>query len=558
MSNEIQIIHDDGAETVYAIVRETAATGRWYDNTTDHALETFDSANWATYAITLAQVDVSSPPTTGNAAYQGAFPALAAGFYWLDVYVRAGATAAQTDYRVCSCLWYWDATDLVPAGGAADARQINASAPAAANVASVFLGTGHTDDVDLTARNLHILSDTDHAVRFESTRANKDGLRCMGAVNGQSNIGGNAGQYNSGTDIGQSNFGGNTGQSNYGGNNGQRNYGSTADVYLNGTGTITNSSGNVIRIGSAAALAAYNTTGVAKEASVGAIATILAGITSLAAWLRGIFRKDTINATALSEINAIHDGGAAGTFSATTDSNEAIRDNQLAAGAKMDLADSLNQTGVTDLKTKLGTIPASGDWNTVTPDAAGTLAAYGPVKPSDLADLATAAGVTAATAPLATATALATVDTVVDAIGAKTALIGTNLVTYASWVADGGSRRIYAGEDFLAADGRGLAFTVTDYAGPALASATGSFKIIPSASYDDDDTAATLSVAATIAVSGTTIIVSADLTAAQTGALATSPAQTPLNYVFQYWATLSNGHKVLLVQGRMTVAKAIA
>jgi len=31
----------------------------------------------------------------------------------------------------------------------------------------------------------------------------------------------------------------------------------------------------------------------------------------------------------------------------------------LAAGAKMDLADSLNSTGVTDLKTKLGTIPAS-------------------------------------------------------------------------------------------------------------------------------------------------------------------------------------------------------
>jgi len=57
---------------------------------------------------------------------------------------------------------------------------------------------------------------------------------------------------------------------------------------------------------------------------------------------------------------------------------------------------------------------------------------------------------------------------------------------------------------------------------------------------------------------GTTITLAADLTAAQTGALATSPAQTPLNYVFQYWATLSNGHKVLLVQGRMTVAKAIA
>jgi hypothetical protein len=31
----------------------------------------------------------------------------------------------------------------------------------------------------------------------------------------------------------------------------------------------------------------------------------------------------------------------------------------LGAGAKMDLADSLNQTGITDLKTKLGTVPAN-------------------------------------------------------------------------------------------------------------------------------------------------------------------------------------------------------
>lgn len=42
----------------------------------------------------------------------------------------------------------------------------------------------------------------------------------------------------------------------------------------------------------------------------------------------------------------------------------------LAAGAKMDLADSLNATGVADLKTKLGTIPASGNWLTTLGSAA--------------------------------------------------------------------------------------------------------------------------------------------------------------------------------------------
>ena len=47
--------------------------------------------------------------------------------------------------------------------------------------------------------------------------------------------------------------------------------------------------------------------------------TVLAGITSLAAWLRAGLRSSTPDATALSEINT---GG--GTYSATTDSQEAI------------------------------------------------------------------------------------------------------------------------------------------------------------------------------------------------------------------------------------------
>jgi hypothetical protein len=76
----------------------------------------------------------------------------------------------------------------------------------------------------------------------------------------------------------------------------------------------------------AAELAAYNTTGVAKEATVGGIASVFTGITRLAYWLMGMSRKDAMNAAAKAEINAIHDGGVAGTFDETTDSNEAIRD----------------------------------------------------------------------------------------------------------------------------------------------------------------------------------------------------------------------------------------
>ncbi len=51
------------------------------------------------------------------------------------------------------------------------------------------------------------------------------------------------------------------------------------------------------------------------------IAAIFTGMTSLPNWLRGMFRKDTMDVTANGEINA---GG--GTFDETTDSIEAIRD----------------------------------------------------------------------------------------------------------------------------------------------------------------------------------------------------------------------------------------
>jgi len=82
------------------------------------------------------------------------------------------------------------------------------------------------------------------------------------------------------------------------------------------------SNGLTIQAAANAALAAYNTTGVAKEASVGAIATILAGITSLAKWL-GLLAGKTADTATLAEVNATTAGA---TFSNTTDSLEAIRD----------------------------------------------------------------------------------------------------------------------------------------------------------------------------------------------------------------------------------------
>jgi len=137
MANEIQIIHDDAAETIYAIVRNQA--GQWYVGA---APEAYESTHWATYAIALAQVDVTGPPATGNVALKGSFPAIAAGFYWLDTYIRAGATAAQTDAPLTSLLVYWNGSnlagqrDLPPAaGGVASGVHVK---PGAADVSIYF------------------------------------------------------------------------------------------------------------------------------------------------------------------------------------------------------------------------------------------------------------------------------------------------------------------------------------------------------------------------------------------------------------------------------------
>ena len=329
MANEIQLIHDDGAETVYAIVRDML--GNWYHGTNPEA---FDDANWGDYDIALAEVHAAA---SGNVAVQATFPAVAAGFYWIDVYVQAGANPAQTDLRVCSCLMYWNATALVPAGGAADVRQIDASEEAAANVKSVFTG-------ELVVRGTLVPDVSgiyERGTEYDGhgTWARQGGgwfLWYYAETEGWI-INATIGTPSSGEDP----CWGKLGTSN-----------PELGTYLEG-GSATGSATVAIVAGSdvpfasrvqgsaaaalaaypvpladdvqgsaAAALAAYDSDGgVAKESSVGAIATILSGITSLAHWLRGLYNKRAMNSEALTEIR-----DTTGTFDPTTDSNEAIAD----------------------------------------------------------------------------------------------------------------------------------------------------------------------------------------------------------------------------------------
>jgi len=385
MANEIQLIHDDGAETVYAIVRDTA--GNWYHGTNPEA---FDDANWGDYDIALAEVHAAA---SGNVAVQATFPAVAAGFYWLDVYVQAGANPAQTDFRVCSYLMYWNATALVPAGGAADVRQIDASEEAAANVASanasmnpvgnhyVWIGDSGTSSCatlacyllnGVTPASLPVAGDTllvDDAtdgylgnpiagvledgvlVTFVGESYNRGTVGAGATFNDSSvNSGGTVGDgatfndssENSGGTVGDgATFNGSSCSS-----NGTVGDGAVLNTTHAQAGTF---SGSVLMLRACnisgatiagpisyaydtqaatagtvdARLAAYDSNGgVAKQASVGAIATILAGITSLAHWLRGLYNKRAMNSEALTEIQ-----NTTGTFDPTTDSVEALADN---------------------------------------------------------------------------------------------------------------------------------------------------------------------------------------------------------------------------------------
>jgi hypothetical protein len=156
----------------------------------------------------------------------------------------------------------------------------------------------------------------------------------------------------------------------------------------------------------------------------------------------------------------------------------------------MDLADTLNSTGVAALKSGLGTVPASGNWNTVIPDAAGTAASIAATivgagwsastdtleKISDaVAGVQAGSGLSAQQTrdamKLAPSTGtpepgsidaeLDTLDTVADAIKVKTDQIGSANVTVTSPVAQSGEITIYIGNDYLLSEGRALTWVVT-------------------------------------------------------------------------------------------------
>jgi hypothetical protein len=164
-----------------------------------------------------------------------------------------------------------------------------------------------------------------------------------------------------------------------------------------------------------------------------------------------------------------------------------------------------------------------------------------------------------ADAALATAANLATVDTVVDAIKAKTDAIGALAVTFQSPVAADDSVTIYAGADY--SGGAALTWTITGYSGPSLAVNTAKLRLQTRTAWASASSAASAEFTATVTQVSTTLTIAVALTDAQTGTLAAYPPNAPPtgqgNYHYQIVATAGE-NTVVLVDGWATVLKSIA
>lgn len=107
-------------------------SGQWFNSST-HAPEVYNAANWTSYAAALRE------PVVNSGIYFGDVPTgLAAGLMLLSVYVRTGASAATTDLQLANggtpvtLVLDWSgcaAKSIAPLGSSVDARPASIPAP---------------------------------------------------------------------------------------------------------------------------------------------------------------------------------------------------------------------------------------------------------------------------------------------------------------------------------------------------------------------------------------------------------------------------------------------
>lgn len=120
-----------------------------------------------------------------------------------------------------------------------------------------------------------------------------------------------------------------------------------------------------------------------------------------------------------------------------------------------------------------------------------------------------------------------------------------------------GTFTLYAGDDYLAVDGRDLVVTLVNYSGPSLMGATVVMRVLSKEDYDADVVLAVVEVEATATSDDADMLLSVELTAADTVLLQPSPPDNVRNYRYQFVATLSTTSVVTLAEGSMTVKKGL-
>lgn len=135
--------------------------------------------------------------------------------------------------------------------------------------------------------------------------------------------------------------------------------------------------------------------------------------------------------------------------------------------------------------------------------------------------------------------------------------LGATTVSVQSQVAANGTMTLVKGDDYYSTSA--LTLTRTAWPGESIVGGTVAFSLMTKAVYDAGTGAAALSGVActfTNGATGSTIVVTVPLTAAQTAALTPSPAQNPLNYVYQIRATTAGGKIHTIFLGACTVKRA--
>lgn len=106
MASEISHRHSATAETLYFTIRNTSR--QMWNTAGIPNFETLTVANWTSYDVAMTESPASSYFFVGD------FPAISgnmvAGFYWADIYKRAGASPAISDALQASYFGYWDGT----------------------------------------------------------------------------------------------------------------------------------------------------------------------------------------------------------------------------------------------------------------------------------------------------------------------------------------------------------------------------------------------------------------------------------------------------------------